>query len=104
MVNGVMHMERRLMPFLHIALGMLSAEGKMMALLWQIFLLVGPVYYDLRFFLSRVRSICTDFGTERLLANQSDMLDKFCSEVGIPIPLDAPRLDRTFPCALQAPG
>jgi hypothetical protein len=92
------------MPFLHIGLSMLSAQGKLMALLWQVFLMAGPCYKDIRAFLGRVRSITTDFGTERLLATHPDLFHNFCREVGIAIPSDAQKLPRVFPRALQAPG
>lgn len=102
--GGTRILERRMLPFLHVGVCMLSAFGKCMALLWQLFLVVGPDYMLMRSFLSRVRSITTDFGTERLLSNLGDVFHSFCRSVGISIPLGALVGTRIFPRALHAPG
>ena len=51
---------------------MLDARSKTLALLFQIWLLVGPSAEEMIRFLSRVRCSLTDMGTERLMANMVD--------------------------------
>ena len=57
----------------------LDRAGKLMTLLWQIFLIAGPTFAAMRRFCNRIRSITTDFGVERGLANSADVLDLFYS-------------------------
>jgi hypothetical protein len=72
-------------------------------LLWQIFLLVGSRYEEIRRFLASIRSITTDFGTERLLSGMPDLLPSFCKAVNIELPRDFKQQRWLFPRAIQAP-
>lgn len=60
---------RRLFPCVALSSQMVDAVGKTMALLWQIFLLVGPSIDMVRRFCGRVRGIVTDMGVERKICN-----------------------------------
>ncbi|CAK0789149.1 unnamed protein product [Prorocentrum cordatum] len=71
------HVDRRLLPLISIGMSMFSALGKCFALLWQVFLIAGPRFEDVRKFLNIVRSLTVDFGTERLLADYEDVLPWF---------------------------
>ena len=79
-------------------------NGKLFGLLWQIFLLVGPCFDRLRLFCDRVRGICTDMGTERLIANSRDVLPKFCRLIGIVVPIHAQLREKLFPRSLAIGG
>jgi hypothetical protein len=92
---------RRLLPFISATLGM-DLDAKAFTLLWQFFLVIGPTFRTLRSWCNRVRSVCTDFGTERLFAHIRDVLPAFCKFVGIQV--SGEPLSRLFPRALQIPG
>ena len=66
---------------------MFHASGKCYALLWQIFLEVGPSYTRMRNFLSMVRVILSDFGVEHLIPNIADILPGFLEVLSIPYPV-----------------
>ena len=66
--------QRRLMPVLSLPREFLDASGKVFALLWQIWLMVGPDPYQVLHFCERVRCIVSDMGTERLIARFVDIL------------------------------
>lgn len=94
---------RRLLPVLSLDRVQLDALGKVMALLWQVFLVCGPSYKVLKTFLRRVRAVVTDMGTERKMANFADCLPRFYSALDMgfsPPPSDGDLLPR----ALQIPG
>eukprot|EP00959_Pyramimonas_sp_CCMP1952_P423763 8876621-Pyramimonas_sp.AAC.1 len=55
-------------------------------------------------FLTRVVSITTDFGAERLLSACPDVLIEFGGHVGIRVPRNVSRHERWFPFAVVAPG
>jgi hypothetical protein len=95
---------RRLFPVIQIGHGLLSVLGKAFAVLWQIMLLVGPNYRLLRRFCSRVRSLTTDFGVERMVSNGPDILPAFCFAFGIKLPLGYVTGRFLFPNASCAPG
>jgi hypothetical protein len=67
---------RRAFPFITPALG-LSSFAKGVALLWQIFLTVGPSFLLMRRFCNAVCGFCTDMGAERLICTSVDMLVEF---------------------------
>ena len=97
---------RRLAPLLSLEHSQLDASGKMLALLYQCWLMVGPRFGDLRRFCDRIRGICTDMGTERLLANMPDVVPDFMKLIH---PKFLDRVghvggDFAFPRALQIPG
>jgi hypothetical protein len=77
--NGVGGMDflHHLMPQICIGIGSLSAYGKVMSLLWIIWLSVGPTYNAMRRFANRVFSFNTDYGTERSIVDYPDCLGDF---------------------------
>lgn len=68
---------RRLSPLVSLNKSQLDLSGKMAALLWQAFLLTGPAWKSLNQFCQKVRSVTTDMGTERLLADCPSCLAEF---------------------------
>ena len=68
---------RKLLPCVSLPKWMADSMSKAVALLWQIFLMVGPTFYQVRAFCSRVRSFTTDMGAERLIAGIADFLPDF---------------------------
>ena len=98
------HFVRRLMPIVLLPRTFWDARGKLVALLWCIWLLVGPRPDDVLRFVRSVRSITTDLGTERLLAIMPDILPDF---FGLLLGLHIHGLQLrqlTFDFALQCPG
>jgi hypothetical protein len=84
---------------------MADAVSKCIALLWQIFLMVGPLFEDVRRFCCRVRSITTDMGVERQLATMVDCLPDFYRIwLKVKLPASTPVLKRLFPRSLQIGG
>ena len=53
---------RRQFPHLALDRGMLDRIGKTLAVLWQIFLMFGPLWEQMRWFLSRVCGCTADMG------------------------------------------
>ena len=96
--------ERRLFPMINIGMSMFTALGKCFALLWQIFLISGPRFEDVQKFLVRVRSLTVDFGTERLLADHPDVLQRFFKTLGGYIPARAITFNHLLPRCLLSPG
>ena len=94
---------REMMPVLSFERHMLDARSKTLALLFQIWLLVGPSAEKMIRFLSRVRCILTDMGTERLMANMVDCLPELFQLMGAPAQ-GQPRRTHTFDLCLQSPG
>lgn len=80
-----------------------AATGKAFALLWQIFLQVGPSYKKLRLWLSRVTCILTDCGAERKIPDMRDILPEFLDAIGVKYPMGC-RMEYLFPNALPAIG
>ena len=70
-------LERRLFPMVRLSKRLLGAAGKLAGLLWQIFLVSGKNLGVMMSFMGRVRSLTTDMGVERLLADQPNMLRRF---------------------------
>ena len=70
-------MESHTLPALSLPFGHYGLMDKTMALVWALFLCAGPQETSMRFFLNKVKSITTDFGTELKLANSPDMLRPF---------------------------
>ena len=82
---------------------MLDAHSKTFALLFQNGLLVGPSAEDMIRFLSRVRCILTDVGTEGLIANMVDCFAELFQLMCAPAQ-GLPRRMHTFDLCLQSPG
>ena len=95
---------RRLFPAVSVSTDMVSALGKTLSLLWQVFLVAGPSFARMRAYLSRVRSITTDFGTERKIVDIRDILAGFFVWIGAPLPKNYITLSHLFPHALLNPG
>ena len=68
---------RCMLPLVSLARNQLDAIGKMVALLWQLWLIYGPSWDRMRAALSRVRGIVSDAGVERLIVDSQDTLDLF---------------------------
>ena len=68
---------RRLFPCVSLRSRQMDATSKTISLLWAIFLLVGPSIDAVRSFCGRVRSIVSDNGCERSMAQMTDMIDDF---------------------------
>ena len=80
-----------------------DAVGKSLALVWIIWLLVGPSPEQLIRFCDRVRGIVTDMGTERKIARSPCLISDFFDimlERAVQIPF---RL-YLFPLAVSSPG
>ena len=95
--------QRRAFPFITPELGQ-DLTSKTVALLWQIFLVVGPTFLAVRAFCNRVVCICTDMGTERLMTEVADILDLFYSLIGDKTDYSHLRQDSLFPRAVHMPG
>ena len=65
-LDGSVPFMRRLMPVIRLPRNFWDASGKLVALLWCIWLLVGPRPDDVLRFVMSIRSITTDMGTETL--------------------------------------
>ena len=102
-VGGVVSYERRLLPVLRVGAMVQTLRGKCFALLWKIFLVVGPYYQRLRFYCLRVKAIVSDMGTEKGLSWLPDLLPEFCHINRIPLPCNWQRTISLFPRALQSP-
>ena len=96
----------KLFPALALDKECRDATGKCVALLWQIFLIAGPSYFLVKLFCSRVRSVTTDQGVERLLADFPGFLPDFFLMVDPQYRVkDAnPPWANLFPRALAMPG
>ena len=102
--DGAPKFGRRLFPMLRVGIVSRIAIGKCAALLWQIWLLVGPVFAHSRAFLQNVVSITTEQGTERLLADLLDLLPAFYKYIGAALPKEVEFGERLFPHCLGSPG
>lgn len=98
--------QHKLFPMVSLDKEFGDAAGKCLALLWQVFLMVGPSYEVLRFFCRRVRSITTDQGVERFLADFPAALPDFFRLVDpkFKAPQEDGDVDFLFPRALAVPG
>lgn len=96
---------RWLLPCVSLHPALMDAVGKNLALLWQVFLVAGPHLHLAQAFCNRVRSITTDMGTERLIADSPFALDLLVGAV-------APQSDPggatdeawSWPNAIHVPG
>eukprot|EP00959_Pyramimonas_sp_CCMP1952_P082536 1724624-Pyramimonas_sp.AAC.1 len=102
--EGATHFTRRLLPVTTVKHYMLGARMKVFSLLWQIALVSGMSITQIRRFCRRVRSVTTDFGTERLIADATDMVPDFCRSIGSTVPEGVLRDEFTFPRALYMAG
>ena len=65
------------MPGVNMMHGFMGKVEKCICFLWTVFLIAGPYMETMRFFLNRVRSVTTDFGTELTLTSMPDYLPAF---------------------------
>ena len=101
--DGQWWFSRRYMPLVSLGRDYLDAPGKCLALLWIIFLMVGPSWQQVRRYCNMVRIILTGMGTERLIHSMKDMLSDFF-ELMLDKQNDIPRQARLFPNCLCIPG
>lgn len=94
-----------LLPVVQLGINVRTSIAKGFALLWQLFLLLGPDMQRLRSFLLRIRSITTDFGVEHMVQGLPDLLPEFLVWATGKAPGGVTsRTDRMFPRALLSPG
>lgn len=98
----------RLLPVVSLDACGTDGLGKVMALLWQVFLCVGPSWAAMKQFLHHVQGIVSDMGTERAAADFPDLLDLFFEIIDCPVDRREleiwPVTKYLFPRALQVPG
>ena len=100
-LKGVL--KRCLLPIVYLARGETSALHKTVGMLWQLTLIIGPDLLPL--FATRVRSILTDGGVERLTANMPPMLSDYYWYIKAQMPRRAPLpRRRLFPRAVHLLG
>ena len=96
------------LPTTSLFYGLANAVNKTIAMLWGIFLVVGPVAADLRYFLSKVVAVTTDGGIEIGTILMPDIVDAFLHWVaGNPLASCMGRIPsgtRLFPHALRISG
>lgn len=73
--DGTFH--RSIMPGMSLPTGFVGVLAKAVVLLWAVFLIAGPELRLMQFFLSKVASITTDFGTELALCLTPDIAPTF---------------------------
>ena len=96
--------QQRLMPQISIGHAMFSKVGKTVSLLWQCWLIAGPSFPRMRLFLDSITSICTDFGTERLVVDMPDILPDFIRLIGGGVPANIVPNKWLFPNAFAMAG
>ena len=97
-------LQRRLFPPLRLPREYWGAVSKAYALVWMIFLMVGPSFHAVRCFCNRVRGITTDNGTERMLADTKDVLVSFYTALGTRMTPDMTSQQLLFPRAMSGLG
>jgi hypothetical protein len=68
---------RRTLPGSSLPYGMTDWSAKLMALVWAIFLVVGPGLEEMSYFWTHVRSLTTDYGVELSLQMVCDIIPAF---------------------------
>ncbi len=95
---------RRQLPPLRIGGYLLNRTGKLYALLHQLWCIAGPSVECLRALCNEVRSITTDFGTEKALANAPCLLRQIAETHNLQLPSDFRDDVFQFPKAVHSPG
>ena len=95
---------RRLLPCVALKGHMLDRIGKATALMWQVYLMVGPEPEMVRSFLLQVRGIVTDAGTERLIAGLPDFLGDWYALIAPKVRVRNGVHQHLFPLAPLVPG
>lgn len=94
---------RRLLPPVALEACHMDGFSKSVALLWAIFLLVGPEEKQVRSFCNRVVAICSDSGVEAQVVDYMDFLVPFFEYIGGK-PGALLEQDYLFPIAMRAQG
>ena len=69
--------QHRYFPQLRIGPALFTVKGKCFALLWMIWLMVGPSFRAVRAFCDRVTFIVSDYGSEHKIPDLPDLLPDF---------------------------
>ena len=96
--------QRRLCPQMQIARHMYTLLGKVVTVLWILFLLFGPSYDRMRRACNSIGGFTSDLGTERNVPGYKDILIPFLRSLKVPIPRHAARQEFLFPVALLNAG
>ena len=91
-------------PQISIGVACTTLLGKVVTLLWAIFLIIGPDYHAMRTFLDLVTFILSDYGTEKGIVDFPDVLLDFLAAIDVKVPTDAERLPFLFPHGIHSPG
>ena len=96
---------RFLLPVLALNKGMLDGCGKLIALLFQLWLVSGPGFETVRWLCSRIYGVTTDMGVERRLVDWKDVLPILFSNLH-PVfdNMDLGDTTYIFPNCLEMPG
>ena len=100
-VEGVVH--RRILPCVALEHTHMDGVSKTIALLWAVFLMVGPRFEDVRAFCDRVIAICSDSGVEAFVVDSVDLLVPFFEHIGARGPFPAEK-EYLFPLGLRSQG
>ena len=103
--DGPPKITRRMFPALAIGAHLRDLRGKLYAFLWMVGLQVGFTFSSMVRFLSKVRGLVTDLGTEHLIRDADGrILIEFLLAQGVPTPPqdECPRF--LLPRALLCPG
>lgn len=92
----------RLLPVHFLNYGFAGLTGKVYAILWMIFLSVGPSVERMRWRLSTISGITSDGGTEARIADVADCLGAFYQFIGAPLRCE--KLEFLFPTCVFSPG
>lgn len=95
---------RRLAPLVSLSKTQMGHQGKLAALLWQLFLMTGPSFSNMRKLCTAVRSVTTDLGTERLLSDSASCLPDFFEQTVSAKPHDDEPSALLFSRCLHVPG
>ena len=95
---------RRKLPAVHLARELFTARGKAVALLWQVFLMVGPYVDQIYSVLKRIRAITTDMGVESQIKDTPDFVLPFLRSLGVSIPRSVRPKLHLLPYCVQLSG
>ncbi len=95
--------QRRYFPMLALQSDFMDSVGKGMALVFMIFLMVGPHPDQVIAFCNRVKCIVADMGTERKIARIVDLLPEFYNTM-LGTNWQVPDRIYLFPLCVASPG
>ncbi len=70
-------------PVTYLGFGLMGLSCKVWAILWVLFLSVGPHPERMRWKLTCIFSFCTDWGTEVEIVNSRDCLPELLVAIGV---------------------